>query len=78
MKYYFYSRAKGFDGGYNVKTYCSGGWEDGATIKYEGMSGEEILKEKDVPRWFVKECKKYRNWFYYPEQSLFADIRTLE
>ena len=78
MKYYFYSRQKGFDCGYNVKTWCVGGWEDNTTHKYEGLSGEEILKEKSIPRWFEKECRKYKDWFYYPEKSIFTDIRTLE
>ena len=58
MKYFFYSRTRGFEGGDKVKVYCVGGWEDGLTQKYEGLTGGDILKLTNVPKWLRSESKK--------------------
>lgn len=87
MKYRFYSRRKGFNSGINVKYFESEIINDknNDTNNLIEKTGKEIINnieklkindqlKKDI----LKHAKIYHNWYYYPDNTIFYDVRIFE
>ena len=75
MKYFLYSRKKGFPGGNPIKVFRIGGWE--CSNKFIDLSGKQIMDHPEAPKWLKKISSHYLNWYFYPENQEITDIRTI-
>ena len=75
MKYFFYSRKNGFPGGNPIKVFRMGGWYCSDT--FIDLSGREIVKHQEVPKWLKEVAFQYLDWYFYPEHQEITDIRTI-
>ena len=77
MQFAFFSRKNGFEVGFPVRVYASHLVNDpsGTTIPFIGMSGKQILSFNN--NILHQNANANLNWYYYPVDTVFTDIRTL-